>query len=254
MVALTPRRARSNFLFRPLLQIVKINIFQDRYVVASTTETLLLGDLETFKLSEIPWQSHGATEKFIFDNPVAALVFAAGELSVVEYGHNEILGAVRTDYISGHLLSMVLNERSARGEGAEEHGCKKVAYLLDLQTINVKDLVSQASNPISHDAKVDWLELNGRGNLLLFRDKQRQLHLFNLDTQIRSTLLNYCTYVQWVPDSDVVVAQNRTQLCVWYNIHAPDQVSCKAPAACPHPFLTSLCPTPRADDESRDQG
>jgi len=23
------------------------------------------------------------------------------------------------------------------------------------------------------------------------------------------TLLNYCNYVQWVPDSDVVVAQNR---------------------------------------------
>ncbi|CAN0527260.1 unnamed protein product, partial [Ectocarpus sp. 8 AP-2014] len=46
---------------------------------------------------------------------------------------------------------------------------------------------------------------------------------YNLRTQTRGTLLNYCTYVQWVPDSDVVVAQNRGALCVWYNIHAPDQ-------------------------------
>lgn len=30
-----------------------------------------------------------------------------------------------------------------------------------------------------------------------------------------------------MPDSDVVVAQNRTVLCVWYNIHAPDQVNTK---------------------------
>jgi intraflagellar transport protein 172 len=32
-------------------------------------------------------------------------------------------------------------------------------------------------------------------------------------------------YVQWVPDSDVVVAQNRTNLCVWYSIDAPERVT-----------------------------
>lgn len=74
-----------------------------RFVVAHTTETLLLGDLETLKLSEIPWQgsrggalSDGATgndepaEKFIFDSPSAALVYYASELSIVEYGRNEV--------------------------------------------------------------------------------------------------------------------------------------------------------------------
>jgi len=30
--------------------------------------------------------------------------------------------------------------------------------------------------------------------------------------------------VQWVPLSDVVVAQNRHNLCVWYNIEDPDKV------------------------------
>lgn len=77
-------------------------------MVANTTETLLLGDLETLKLSEIPWQARGgsggagggrgsdgsapaaAIEKFIFDSPSAALVYHASELSIIEYGRNEV--------------------------------------------------------------------------------------------------------------------------------------------------------------------
>jgi len=31
--------------------------------------------------------------------------------------------------------------------------------------------------------------------------------------------------VQWVPLSDVVVAQNRGNLCVWYNIEIPEKVT-----------------------------
>lgn len=34
-----------------------------------------------------------------------------------------------------------------------------------------------------------------------------------------------CRYVQWVPDSDVAVAQNRSNLCVWYSIDAPERVT-----------------------------
>jgi intraflagellar transport protein 172 len=30
---------------------------------------------------------------------------------------------------------------------------------------------------------------------------------------------------QWVPGSDVVVAQNKGTLCVWYNIDAPERVT-----------------------------
>lgn len=31
--------------------------------------------------------------------------------------------------------------------------------------------------------------------------------------------------MQWVPESDVVVAQNRSNLCVWYSIDAPERVT-----------------------------
>merc|ERR1719409_2087099 len=104
---------------------------------------------------------------------------------------------------------------------------KVIAYLLDLMTIRVSDLVtSQTLATVQHDTRIDWLELNPNGgNRLLFRDKRRQLFLYNIERQERVTLLSYCNYVQWVPGSDVVVAQNRGQLCVWYSIEAPDRVT-----------------------------
>ena len=51
------------------------------------------------------------------------------------------------------------------------------------------------------------MEMNGGGTKLLFRDKRRALHLYDIATQTRSTLLSFSSYVQWVPNSDVVVAQ-----------------------------------------------
>ena len=55
--------------------------------------------------------------------------------------------------------------------------------------------------------------------------RRRALHLFDIASQTRSTLLSFSSYVQWVPDSDVVVAQSRSNLCVWYHIDAPDRVT-----------------------------
>ena len=70
-----------------------------------------------------------------------------------------------------------------------------------------------------------YFQLNETGKYLLFRDKRLKLHMYDIATEKRITVLNYCTYVQWVPGSDVVVAQNRSNLCVWYNIDAPEKVT-----------------------------
>jgi len=76
-----------------------------------------------------------------------------------------------------------INERTSRtGDGGTEEN-KKVAFLLDAQTICVKNLVTQDSITIVHDSKIDWLELSGSANLLLFRDKRRFLHLYSTATQ-----------------------------------------------------------------------
>eukprot|EP00929_Paragymnodinium_shiwhaense_P046199 TRINITY_DN2351_c0_g1_i1.p1 TRINITY_DN2351_c0_g1~~TRINITY_DN2351_c0_g1_i1.p1 ORF type:complete len:1763 (+),score=565.99 TRINITY_DN2351_c0_g1_i1:153-5441(+) len=209
------------------LEIKKINIFQERFLIAHTPASLLMGDLETRRLSEIPWDSLG-NEKFFFDNPSVCMVFKHGELSLIEYGTNEILACARTEHMSPHLISV----RIATAEDPEAYlpnGCelKVIAYLLDLMTVRVCDLTtSQTLATVTHDTRIDWLELNpNAANRLLFRDKRRQLFLYDLATQTRVTLLTFCNYVQWVPESDVVVAQNRTQLCVWYSINAPDRVT-----------------------------
>jgi intraflagellar transport protein 172 len=67
--------------------------------------------------------------------------------------------------------------------------------------------------------------LSSRGDKLLFRDKKRQLNIFDINSQQRTTLLNFCSYVQWVPNSDVVVAQSRGNLCIWYSIDSPSRVT-----------------------------
>ncbi|XP_027053913.1 intraflagellar transport protein 172 homolog [Pocillopora damicornis] len=204
-------------------EIDKVSIMgKDRYLVAYTTDTLLVGDLQNNKLSEVPWQGTGGNEKFFFENENVCMVFNAGELSLVEYGNNEILGTVRTEFMNPHLISVRLNERKQRG--VENN--KKMAYLVDLKTINVVDMISGFNvASVNHDSRIDWLELNETGRTLLFRDKKLKLHLLDVETQTRSTILNYCTYVQWVPLSDVVVAQNRGNLCVWYNIDSPQRVT-----------------------------
>ncbi|CAD7963993.1 unnamed protein product [Amoebophrya sp. A25] len=216
-------------------EIKKINVYKERYLVAHTVESLLLGDLLSCKLSEIPWQGSGQDEKYFFDNPLVCMIFRAGELSIIEYGQNEILGYARTEHMSPHLISIqvraevpVAGANGALPDGAGDVPTRVIAYLLDVQTIRLVNLATQQIlATVAHDQKVDWLELNPSASRILFRDKRKKLHLYNVATQTRTTLLNYCNYVHWVPDSDVVVAQNRNQLCVWYSIlENTDRVTC----------------------------
>ncbi|XP_054675420.1 intraflagellar transport protein 172 homolog isoform X4 [Grus americana] len=195
---------------------------KDRYLVAHTSDTLLLGDISSNKLSEVAWQGSGGNEKFFFDNENVCMIFNAGELTLVEYGSNDILGSVRTEFMNPHLVSVRINERRQRG--MEEN--KRLAYLIDIKTIATVDLAGgYNAGTISHDSKIDWLELNETGHKLLFRDKKMRLQLYDIESSTKTTILNYCSYVQWVPGSDVVVAQNRNSLCIWYNIDAPERVT-----------------------------
>jgi len=228
-------------------EINKINIYaDDRYIIANTNETIICGDLETCKMSEVPWNSTGS-EKYVFDNPNVCMIYSSGELTLVEYGCNEILSNCRTEHVKTTLVSVRINERppkrtsftadiptmsttytSPRGGTGDVKtpDNKKIAYLLDQMTVRVSDLsTGYTTATINHSSKIDWLEMNARADLLLYRDKRRQLHLYNVHKQTSSTLLTYCNYVQWVPESDVVVAQNRGNLCIWYNIEAPEKVT-----------------------------
>lgn len=101
------------------------------------------------------------------------MIFNAGELTLIEYGGNEILCSVRTEFVNPHVISVRLNERKHAKEN------KKLAYLLDLKTICVLDLLTGAViSQISHESKIDWLELSETGHKLLFRDKKQRLESY----------------------------------------------------------------------------
>ena len=66
--------------------------------------------------------------------------------------------------------------------------------------------------------------MNKNGNKLIFRDRKRHLYLYYIFEKKKITLLNFCGFVQWIPNSEVLVAQERKNICVWYNVDDPDKV------------------------------
>ncbi|XP_023169799.2 intraflagellar transport protein 172 homolog [Drosophila hydei] len=203
------------------LEIDDVRIMgKDNFLVGRTEESLILCDLTRNLASEVPWTASGRHERFYFENLNVCLIFNVGELSLVEYGDNRILGSVRTEFVNPHVISVRLNER---GNGREN---KKLAFLLDAKTICVVDLVSQQiSGQINHEAKIDWLELSETAHKLLFRDKKLRLILVDNYNGKKQTLLSNISFVQWVPQSDVVVAQSNSNLAIWYNIDLPEHVT-----------------------------
>lgn len=140
---------------------------------------------------------------------------------MVEYGEDYILGSVRTEFVNPHVISVRLNER-----GTNTKNNKKLAYLLDLKTICVVDLIFQTQTQITSDTKIDWLELNETATKMLFRDKKMRLTLVDVATTARKqVLLSRVSFVQWVIQSDVAVAQSDSNLIVWYNVDMPEHVT-----------------------------
>lgn len=49
---------------------------------------------------------------------------------------------------------------------------------------------------VTHDSKIDWLELNETGHKLLYRDKKMKLTLLDIRSMQSHSILTYCTFVQ----------------------------------------------------------
>jgi len=97
-----------------------------------------------------------------------------------------------------------------------------LAYLLDVKTVAIIDLMSGIQICTwSNDERIDWLEMNETGKRLLFTDKSSRLQCLDIMTHETSVILNFCQCVRWVPGSDVVVAQSRDKLYVWYDLLKP---------------------------------
>lgn len=53
----------------------------DRYVVAYTSNTLIIADMSSGRYSEIEWKSAG-NERFYFDNERVCMIINAGEVCI----------------------------------------------------------------------------------------------------------------------------------------------------------------------------
>lgn len=200
---------------------------KDSYLVARTDSSLIVGDLTRNLCSELPWSVSGRHERFYFENATVCLVFNAGELTLIEYGVDYPLGTVRTEFVNPHVISVRVNERISSGnnnDGTVDN--KKLAYLMDQKTISVVDLMlAQMVAQIGHDSKIDWLELSETADKLLFRDRKMRLWLVAVASGRKQAVLANVSWVQWVPQSDVAVAQSDDTLAVWYNMDMPEHVT-----------------------------
>lgn len=60
------------------------------------------------------------------------MIFNVGELTLVEYGQNEVLGNCRTEYMNPTLISARLNYAKVRNPEDYHLATRIMAYLLDL--------------------------------------------------------------------------------------------------------------------------
>lgn len=88
------------------LEIGKIDILREKLVVGETKETLVLLSLENGKCTEIEWLGSG-NEKFETKGDLC-WISNAGEVSVIEFGSDEIAGTFRTEYVKPKLISAVV--------------------------------------------------------------------------------------------------------------------------------------------------
>ena len=88
--------------------------------------------------------------------------------------------------------SVRLNERKQLGVDDN----KKMAYLVDLKTISIVDLIMGFNiATLTHDSKIDWLELNETGRKLLFRDKR--LRVSRQKTSLSLSELDGCQEIEF---------------------------------------------------------
>lgn len=161
--------------------------------------------------------------------------------------HNKLISSLLI--FSKFFLS--LSQKPLRSVRVDERGSanKTFAYLLDAKTIVVIDLTNEKQlASFGHSESIDWLELNETGRQLLIRDKALNLFLCTPEASASSAsrsagssrslrssggsrkpminadfqhLLSKCTFVQWVPLSDVVVGQSRDKLHVFFDFEKP---------------------------------
>ena len=206
-------------------EILKVEIKNNNFLIINTDNSLIVGDLTTQKYSEVPWNNADSC-RFDFNNLNTCLVYVNDEVAVIEFGNNEIIGYFRTEYCHPNLISARLFNKANKS-------IKLIAYLIDPNTIYIHDLITQSIIiNYTNEYKIEYLEFGKSGNKLIFRDSSKKLNLLLLKNNYNENtnninnnelyknvaILNLCSFVQWVPNTEILVAQSHQDLFVWYNL------------------------------------
>ena len=113
------------------------------------------------------------------------------------------------EYLNPHLISVRINERRR----SDDEDVKRLAFLLDLKTIGISQTLfvclfflydfdlnlkfadagdlktGHSLGNISHESKIDWLEMNETGSKLLFRDQKLRLYIVDIEASTKALLL-----------------------------------------------------------------
>lgn len=211
-------------------EITKVDMFPEpgctelRFIVGRVSDGLILCDMKSspLKISQIPW-TWCMEESFSFLDAGVCLISRPGELSVIQYGKNELVGSFRTDFTSFSVVSLRSYGNEKNGKVHDWSRNIQIAFLLDAKTINIQSLTEQrAPLQIFHDRSIEFLEMNETCSYCLFLDDNKDLYLFDTSMKVKSHLVGCCRYGQWVPLSNAIVALSQNFMYVWYHANYLD--------------------------------
>lgn len=213
-------------------ELEKVDVINENFIVARSKETFIIKDMTTSDITEVlvgpapPAPSYGASpleiaagrEKVFLDHPGFVLIYTPGQILVSQCGKYEPLGMVRTEFATSDTTSVrVLLQNNSNLGGRSG---TLVASLQDPDSFQIVLVeTGEILGRMSHDCPLDFLELSPQGDKVIFRDYRKHLHLYDLQTKEKTTFLSLCSYAQWVPDAEVVVAQSQNTISVWYTVN-----------------------------------
>lgn len=88
------------------LEIHSVEVKANRFILAHTSKTLVLGDLKRSLVSEIEWKSEQTIDNCKFNETGLLWLSAGNEVVIIELGKCDILASFRTEFIKGRLISI----------------------------------------------------------------------------------------------------------------------------------------------------
>lgn len=210
------------------LPILNIGVLENRYVVARTESSCLIGDLQIGVLSEVPIALNsdgglGSKKAFVFPQPHVCVLHREGEFHVIHLGSSVNYLPFRAEKLTKRTVSIVFPPESA--DIASGGTGPLLAYLLDARTVSVTSLASasplaqitkELSFTKSFSSQIVELKLCEVAPLLLVKEKSGHLTLTNVQTKTSQTLLQNCSFFGWAPNKTVVIAQVDSTMYIWH--------------------------------------